>query len=240
LRRAEDIGRVIQGQGLRGAEISQIFAGRDELHRLFAAKELFRWLFASQEYFRESGVIEARALDGGPGRFIRHHWRVIMTNRLLSIPLAALLADRRALLLGKAGLLALALTLAPTILSGHGLLGDQAFAANDVPGVDDPVGHDANDDNGVDPAGHDVNDDNGVDPANHDANDDNGDDDGTGTASANRGPSANSGPGNGGEGASGSGDGSSGGSGSGGSGDGGSGGGNSGSGHGGNSGSGGD
>jgi hypothetical protein len=44
----------------------QIFAGRDELHRLFAAKDLFRWLLASQEYFRESGVIEARALDGGP------------------------------------------------------------------------------------------------------------------------------------------------------------------------------
>ncbi len=110
-----------------------------------------------------------------------------MTKRLLSTPLAALLADRRALLLGKAGLLALALTLAPTILPGHSPLSNQAYASNDVPGADDPADHDANDDNGVDPAGHDANDDNGVDPADHDANDDNGDDNGT--------PSANSGPG---------------------------------------------
>jgi hypothetical protein len=47
---AEHIGRFIQGQGLRGPN----FAG-----------------FSAREYFRLAGVIEARALDGEPGRFIR-------------------------------------------------------------------------------------------------------------------------------------------------------------------------
>ena len=49
-----------------------------------------------------------------------------MTKRLPCGPVATLLSDRRSLLLGKAGLLALALTLAPTILPGHGPLSNQA------------------------------------------------------------------------------------------------------------------
>jgi hypothetical protein len=143
-----------------------------------------------QEYCGSGGVVESEGAGREPDIHL-HHRRNIMRNSLLSV----VPAGRRTLLLGKAGLLAAALVLAPSFTSslpaGHSSLAGQAWASNEVPGADDPAGHDANDDNGVDAADHDANDDNGADNPDHDANDD-----GNAGASPNRGPSANSGPGN--------------------------------------------
>ena len=105
---------------------------------------------------------------------------------------------RRALLLGRASAIALGLLALPAFAgmaaandrSGELLLpagssSTHETADSSTAGADDPVGHDANDDNGVDPVGHDANDDNGTDPAGHDANDDNGGAGGTsGTSNA--------------------------------------------------------
>ena len=86
--------------------------------------------------------------------------------------ISAIPPSRRTLLLGKAGLLAIALIFAPAFVSGHTPLGGQAYASNDLPGTDDPT--DANDNNGVDQGDNDTIEDNGVDQGDHDANDDNG------------------------------------------------------------------
>src|ERR1700756_5035808 len=103
-----------------------------------------------------------------------------MNNRLL-----ALYLGDRAAVLGKVGLLALAITLAPLALTANGVVREQAYAASDVPGLDDPATHNAADDNGVDNAdGNDVSDDNGNGVNNPDGNDV-GDDNGVDNADGN-------------------------------------------------------
>ena len=68
-------------------------------------------------------------------------------NNKLSTPY---LCDRRPALLGKAGLLALAMTIAPLALTTHGVARVQANAANDLLETDDPATEIATDDNGTD------------------------------------------------------------------------------------------
>jgi hypothetical protein len=83
-----------------------------------------------------------------------------MNNRLLAL----YLANRRAALLGKAGLLAMAMTLAPLALTANGVVREEAYAASDVPGLDDPATHDTADNNAVDNSdGNDVGHGNGAD-----------------------------------------------------------------------------
>jgi hypothetical protein len=130
-------------------------------------------------------------------------------------------ASARAILLGNAGLLALALTLAPMSVGSHGKLvgSSTAFAesssddqgqlqSEDTSGTDDAANHDLNDDKSADQAGngsddganHDVGDDHGVDGAGHDAGDDHGGDSGnSGSGGGNSGSGGgNSGSGGGG------------------------------------------
>src|SRR5262245_35143147 len=101
--------------------------------------------------------------------------------QLHSIAIRVTQAGNRVMLLGRASVFVLGLLALPAtagLASANDRSGDPllltASGSNTQGGADDPLGHDANDDNGVDPAGHDANDDNGVDPAGHDANDDNG------------------------------------------------------------------
>src|SRR6266404_1923291 len=64
-----------------------------------------------------------------------NNWRGAMNNRLLILHLGS----GRAAVLGKTGLLALAMTLAPLALTTHGVVRGQAYAASDLPGTDDPA-----------------------------------------------------------------------------------------------------